>query len=401
VVSRKLLPIVVLALAASLAGAAPPSAPSAAPADPGFLRMKQVKVVDAHGFEKPIPVLTLLVPVDWTIQGGVAYDPKNACTATLAQVGFRAASPDGRTAVELFPAAAWGWSDDALTRQFLEQDRQSKAQFGMKGCEVGPPVSAREYLTRRLLPRARAGAKVLSTDVDPEAAGGAAEMVRQLEAQAARAGLQVRLRADTARVRVAWSRDGTPEEEWLTAMTFSRGMMAPTLDPRTGQMGQALSYVCGAEFLFGLSAPAGSLEATEKLFRAVVSSVRVDPEWQARVQQVQANIQAAEIKGAADRSRIIAKSAEDTRQIIAGTNQRRQEAQDRSSERWSQAMRGVETFRNPSTGETVELSNRYGNAWTNGKNEYLLSDSPSFDPGAVSRENWTRLQAVEPGKPSR
>jgi hypothetical protein len=49
----------------------------------------------------------------------------------------------------------------------------------------------------------------------------------------------------------------------------------------------------------------------------------------------------------------------------------------------------------------VELSNRHGNAWSNGKNEYLLSDSPSFDPNSVSRDSWTRLQAVEPGGPAR
>jgi hypothetical protein len=288
-----------------------------------------------------------------------------------------------------------------MSRQFLEQDRQTKAQYGMRGCEVGPPLPARDYLTRHLVPRARAGARVTGSDVDPEAARGAAAMVRQLEADLARAGVQARLRADTARVRVAYDRAGRPEEEWLTALTFARGTMAPTLNPMTGQMGQAMSYVCGAEFLYGLSAPSGSLEATEKLFRAIVASVRVDPAWQARVQQVQSNIQAAEIKGAADRSRIIARSGEETSQIITGSYQRRQESQDRSSEKWSQAMRGVETFRNPATGDTVELSNRYGNAWSNGKNEYLLSDSPSFDPNSVSRDGWTRLQAVEPGAPAR
>jgi hypothetical protein len=402
VLRKTLLGAVVALAAASATGTPPaPAAPPASSAAPGYLRMKLARVVDPRGFEKPLTALTLLVPVDWTLEGEVAYDPKNACTATLARVAFRASSPDGRTAVELFPSAAWGWSDDTLTRQFLEQDRQAKARFGMKACEVGPPVAAKDYLVRRLLPRARSGARVLSTDVDPEAARGAAEMVRQLEADAAQAGLQVRLRADTARVRVAWDRGGLPEEEWLTGVAFSRGMMAPTLDPMTGQMGQALSYVCGADFLYGLSAPAGSLEANERLFRAIVASVRVDPEWQARVQQVQASIQAAEIKGAADRSRIIARSAEETHQIVAGTYQRRQESLDRTSERWSQAMRGVETFRNPSTGETVELSSRYGNAWTNGMNEYLLSDSPTFDPGTVSRESWTRLQAVEAGRPRR
>jgi hypothetical protein len=358
--------------------------------------MKLVEVVDAHGFERPLRALTLLVPADWKLQGSVTYDPKNICTATLARVAFRAASPDGRLAVELLPAAAWTWSDHAGTRGFMEQDRQTKARFGLKGCDMGPPLLAKEYLSRVVVPGARRGARVVGTEVDPEAAKVVQEMARSVESQMKKAGVPMRVKADTARLRIAYDRDGK-REEWLTAVAYSRATPAPTFDPRTGQLGQALSYVCGADHVFGASAPAGLLEANEKLFRAIVGSVRVDPAWQARVQQVQANMQAAEVKGAADRSRIIARSAEETRRIMSDGWQRRQESQDRVAERWSQAMRGVETFRNPATGETVELSNRYGNAWSNGKNEYLLSDSPGFDPNTVSRESWTRLQPVEPG----
>jgi hypothetical protein len=59
----------------------------------------------------------------------------------------------------------------------------------------------------------------------------------------------------------------------------------------------------------------------------------------------------------------------------------------------------VDTYRDPASGETVELSNAYGNAWRNGRGEYLLSDSPSFDPTVELKEDWTRLEHVEPGKP--
>jgi len=378
--------------------AIPAAAQGAEAGQAGYFRMKLVKVVDRHGFEKPLTAATLLVPTDWTFQGEVKYDPKNGCVATLAEVSFRAASPDGRTAVELFPAAAWTWSDDPATRQFMEQDRQMRARYGTRGCPIGAPLSAKDYLTRYVAGRARPGARVTGGDVDAEAAKAVAQMARQVEEQASRAGVPTRMRADTARVRLEYQRQGQPEEEWLTGVVFARATPAPTFNPVSGQMGQALSYVCGAEFLFGASAPQGRLAGNEKLFRAIIGSVRVDPGWLARVQQVQGNIQAAEIKGAADRSKIIAKSAEDTSRIINETYQRRQEAQDRSSREWSQVMRGVQTFRDPGTGETVELSNRYENAWANGKNEYLLSDSPSFDPNTVSRENWTRLEAVPHGK---
>jgi len=360
---------------------------------PSYFRMKQVKVMDSHGFEKPLTALTLLVPTDWRLEGGVTYDPKNACTATMAAVAFRAVSPDGRTAVELFPSGAWSWSDDPGTRQFMDQDRRTKAQFGMRACDMGPPLAAKEYLSKHLVPRARSGARVLGVEVDPEAAKAVQQMARGVEAELAKVGVNARVKADTARVRVAYEQRGQPQEEWVAAVTYARAVPAPTYNLRTGQMGQALSYACGADYVFGAAAPAGRLEATEKLFRAIIGSVRIDPTWQARVQQAQANIEAAAVKGAADRSRIIAKSAEDTRRIVNESYQRRQESQDRTSHEWSQAIRGVQTMRNPSTGELVEVSNRSGTAWSNGK-EYVISDTPGFDPNSVSNERWTRLEPV-------
>jgi hypothetical protein len=386
----------VAAAAILLAGAVRAAEPAGSP---GYFRMKLVKIVDTKGFEKPLTAVTMLVPTDWTLRSDVRYEPKTACTDDLVRVAFVASSPDGRTFVELFPSATWTWSDDPNSRRFMEQDRQTKAQFGMKSCAIAPPVGSRDFLSKQLLPRARPGAKVLGAESDPEAEKALQAMVGQVEAQMKKAGVPMRIRADTSRLRIAWDRQGQPEEEWLTGVTFARGMLAPSFNPMTGQIGQAMGYTCGAEFLFGLGAPAGKLAANEKLFRAILGSVRVDPEWQGRVTQVQANIQAAQVKGAADRSRIIAKSAEDIRQIQNETYQRRQESQDRVSEKWSQTIRGVETFRNPSTGETVELSNRYGNAWSNGKGEYVLTESPSFNPNTVSNENWTQLTPVEPGKP--
>jgi len=388
-----------LAAAAVLLPGAARAAEPAAP--PGFLRMKLVKIVDTNGFEKPLTALTMLIPPDWSLRSDVRYEPRTACVDDLVRISFVASSPDGRTFVELFPASTWTWSDDASSRQFMEQDRKTKQQFGMKSCAIGPPVGSRDFLSKQLLPRVRSGAKVLAAESDPEAQKALAKLVGEIEGQMKRAGLSMRIRADTSRLRIAWSRNGQPEEEWLTGVTFARGMLAPTYNAMTGRMGQAMGYTCGAEFLFGLGAPAGRLAENEKLFRAIVGSVRVDPGWQARVTQVRTNIQAAQVKGAADRSRILSKSADDVRKIQDEMYQGRQDSQDRLSQQWSQTIRGVETFKNPGTGETVELSNLYGNAWSNGKGEYLLTDSPSFNPNTVLKENWTELTPVEPGKAAR
>ncbi len=58
-------------------------------------------------------------------------------------------------------------------------------------------------------------------------------------------------------------------------------------------------------------------------------------------------------------------------------------------------MRGVETYPDPANGETVELSNQYGQAWVNNRGEYLLSDQPGFDPAVTFKEDWRPLERVK------
>jgi hypothetical protein len=120
----------------------------------------------------------------------------------------------------------------------------------------------------------------------------------------------------------------------------------------------------------------------------------VEPEWHARVLQVIANMQAADSKGAADRSKIIAQSGRDTADIIHQTFENKKRSDDRVAQGFSQYIRGVEMYRNPATGDTVELSNQYGHAWAGNNGEYILSDSANFDPNVALRGNYTRLEAV-------
>jgi hypothetical protein len=61
-----------------------------------------------------------------------------------------------------------------------------------------------------------------------------------------------------------------------------------------------------------------------------------------------------------------------------------------------QIIRGVQTFRDPTTGKTMELSNQYDHAWLNGNNEYVLSDDPNFNPNGKLDGSWNQLQVVRP-----
>ena len=73
---------------ASKGKAAPPGAPPARarPAQvagsPTFYRMKKAAVIDQHGFERPMPALTLLIPNDWQFRGMFSSPRRQAARST-------------------------------------------------------------------------------------------------------------------------------------------------------------------------------------------------------------------------------------------------------------------------------------------------------------------------------
>jgi hypothetical protein len=374
---------------------APPATTKAAPGNPGYYRMKKATLVDERGFERPMPAMSILIPSDWRFQGGVQYAKAAGCSANLAQLAFRAVSPDGQMALELIPGNTWQWSDDPNTVQMLRTSNQQQARYGRKGCDIMPPMTAGEYVRRTVVPSARAQARLTGVEPMPEVAQEVGQKAQQAQAAAQQAGMQTRVRADVGRARLAYTIDGQPAEEWMLAITYASAMQAPTYNMRTGRMGQTVSYTCAAEGVYAFRAPAGQLDSREKLFMAMLSTVHVSAQWQNRVMQVVANMNAADAKGAADRTKIIAQSGQDTSKIIHDTYENTSKARDRAAEGFSQYLRGVETYRNPNTGETVELSNQYGHAWAGNNGEYILSDSANFNPNVDLRGgNWTQLEQV-------
>jgi hypothetical protein len=220
------------------------------------------------------------------------------------------------------------------------------------------------------------------------------QQARQTEAGYAQAGMRAQVRSDAARARLQYMLNGQQVEEWVTAVTVATGTLGPSMNIATGQMGQAFFYNCSGTLTFGERTAAGQLQPSEKFFEMVLATLKLDQNWVNRITQVASNIQAAQIKGARDRSAIITKNNEEIGNIIRGGYENRQQSQDRMAQNWSQTMRGVESYRNPNTGETIELSNSYGNAWVNNRGEYLLTDQQSFDPNVELQQQWTRLQHI-------
>jgi len=107
-VVRVLLALALVGAACAMACGGPPAGP-AGPAG-AAMRFKYYVHVDREGIG--IEAFRFLVPADWQVSGGIRWaldNPGRPATAHL-----QAASPDGRRALELFPAQPCFWTDDQM-----------------------------------------------------------------------------------------------------------------------------------------------------------------------------------------------------------------------------------------------------------------------------------------------
>ena len=370
------------------AAAGPSPAAPASGADGHSYRLKMASIADATGFERPMTSISMLIPTDWQSQGATTWNIKDNCNTI--QSTLHASGPEGR-GYDLFPAYIWTWADDPKP---LQQIFAQKAQLGAHACDVMPPMGAADFL-RRNLARIRPNAQLVGIEPTPKLMQILQQQARQTEQSAAQYRLQQRVRPDVVRGRVRYSLNGKPVEEWIIVATVITGTLGPSFNIATGQQTQAFSYSCLATVV-AERAPQGQLDASEKFFELINSTVRVNPQWQSRVNGNALAIQQIELKGVRDRSAIVSKNADDIAKIQRHGYENQQKSEDHVFQQFSENTRGVETYRNPTSGETIELSNQYGHAWVNNRGEYLLSDQEGFDPSVTFKEDWTPLQHVKP-----
>ena len=123
----------------------------------------------------------------------------------------------------------------------------------------------------------------------------------------------------------------------------------------------------------------------------ITSSSRINPEWQAAVQQVYSNIAKVEQRETAKRAAIWRQSQQEIGEIQRRSWEDSSASRDRIAESWGQVMRGVETWREPGGGQ-IELSAGYRDAWSKPDGTYILSNDPLFDPNVAFQENWKKLE---------
>jgi len=343
--------------------------------------MKQVKIVD-NGLGNGMPAYDLMIPKEWQFKGAVNINvAPGGCFGDLFQVFGSASSPDDSIKLQLLPQSTWQYTDDPAGQQQMQTQNQKDVRSGMKACPVRAPVRAEQFLRQDMTKNCIKTCTAESVEPFPELA----EMVRhQLGLPPAGAGGNTgNTRVDAALMRVAVDdANGQPAEVWVSAAIVVHIM-------------QGGGYDWHAVNVMFLQTPKGQLDANKKLFKMIVSTVHPEPDWERMSNGNIANLYQMKAKQVALQQQAIGQFRQHVADVLNSVTQNQIAGANQSNFGQDQLTRGVQTFRNPSTGGTYELSNQYNNAWLNGSNEYVMSDDPNFNPNGKLDGSWNQLQVVQ------
>lgn len=332
------------------------------------LRFKTFRVMDRPdmiGGE----AMSLLIPATWEGEGSVAWrlHPTMPAGALL-----RIRNLAGPEAFEAWPAQPYSWGGMLAMTGFPEGSNYL-------GNEVRPPpANAFEYLERYVLPRVRGGIQLRVVDRAEMPA-----LADAIRAQNAAEGNYLPTEVTAARVRVEYEQDGkTIEEDFYCSLNkiFLPG-------------GNMVIWI--ADQLGAMRAEKGKLEDQAKILQTLVSSIRLNPQWLNRYQQlVEALVayQNQQIANAGVLSRIISQTHDEISESRQRSYEQRQATMDRINDNYSQYQRGVDEYRNPDTGTRVELPSGYSHAWRGLNDEYIVTDNPNFNPNVELNGDWTALE---------
>jgi hypothetical protein len=352
------------------AGQAPAAKP-AAPAQPAAVRFKTVTCVDKDGIG--LEAFRLIAPDDWVPEGGIRWVLDNPLLPAV--VDFRCRAPKGRDAVQVHPNLAFFWSNNPTVMALHPPGRK------YFGSEVRKPVEAVAALKTLVIPRRRAGVAGLQVV--------SAAPLPDLAKHAAAAAPHLNLPISAAKVRVAYARDGVAMEEEFYAVVEGFSYPVQTMGGRVTHMNWFVDYVVSFQ------AEKGRLDARAKTFQAIVRSFKVNPQWFNKYGQLVEMLirqKTQQIRKIGEVGRMIARTSSEISEQRMKDWTARQAVNDRIVDDFCRGIRGVELYHNPYENKPVELPSGYENAWVNRTGDYILSESPSYNPNIGSNLEWRRIE---------
>jgi hypothetical protein len=338
----------------------------AAPAN-NTLTLRTVSVMDAPnriGGE----ALRLLVPADWQFQGEVVWrnHPNYPASARL-----RTFNPNGVEEVGFMPNLLFYWNP-YITAYFPIGSYYLGNEIRQPALE--PSVALRTYVIPRYWPNLGAARVVGEQELPELATLGPLKYPDLKNTGTFRAG----------KVRLEFEEKGVPVQQDVYCMIVA--FQAPAMG--------TMATFWGIDEIRYSKAEKGKLESQYKLLQAVSYSVKLNMEWFAKYVQVTQMMTQNAMNAsnrAVDLSRYLARTNAQITSTIRQAYQDHEAAMDRINAQFDNYVRGVDNYRDPRSGSTVQLPSGYNQVWANANGEYVLSNDPNFNPNAHSGQDWQRV----------
>jgi len=140
--------------------------------------------------------------------------------------------------------------------------------------------------------------------------------------------------------------------------------------------------------------PEKELNAKVRIFKIIMDSRKDNPVWVENCIKLSASVTRDKIRqqrAIFNRMQQISKTQSEIGDMIMDSYQKRNDAYDRIFDNYSQAIRGVDSYKDPINDWKIDLPTGYDNAWTNGS-EYIISDDAGFNPNVGSTQNWEQMK---------
>ena len=334
-------------------------------------KVAQVKIIDPSGFEKPLVAATIMIPEGWQAQGGVVWQQNNSgCGVTTPHVNWVASSPDGTGAITLLPGETWSGNN---------------MQFQMQGnpCPNVMVTDAKQVILN-YVQRYRPNAQLIEYYDRQDAIR---ELVAQLQPPSNLYGVETSQWAGAGQALIAYQVNGKPMREIIGTSVVFTGTRSPDL--LTGGTTDLLSISINPGYAMRM--PEGQLDLQQA--ERIRTSMKAGQEWSARMAQHNAKIADINAKGAADRARITRQTNQEIFEMQQDSWRKQNEASDRGNREFSEYIRDVETYNDPSGG-TVELDSTHEHAWQLDDGTYVTTDDPSFNPYETYGQGGQELEVT-------
>ena len=353
--------------------AQPGSGPSGE-ASPQLIRGMRLKMTTcADPQVTGLEVFRMLMPVGWQSQGGCSWALDNP--GMPGTISFRIWNPQGAEGFEIFPAMNFVWNNNPMARLMTPTGSR------YFGAEVRPVTGILDAMRSLVLPRYRSkveNLRILNLELQPD-------LPQLARSEAPLAGGS----AEGGKVRIQFSWQGFTFEEEIY------GVVEVLRVPVQAMFSQSEILYWYLNFLFSFRAAAGRLDDAGKLFYVMISSFRMNPNWQAAYKSIIHSLiqgQIQRIHHIGQLGQIYAQTGREIREQNLRDWYSRQEVYDRLATDWSREIRGVDAFYDPHREEVVELPSGYGNAWANNLGEYILTEDPNFNPNLFSNLHWEPME---------